>query len=99
MTFRSIVALAAALMVPSLHAASFDCAKASTRVEKAICADPALGRLADDVAAAYAAARAGLDDTWRPRLLRSQREWLSTRSACSDLRTGLRQRLGILRGV
>jgi len=99
MTFRSIVALAAALMVPSLHAASFDCAKASTRVEKAICADPALGRLDDDVAAAYAAARSSLDDRWRPRLLRSQREWLATRTASADLRAGLRQRLEILRGL
>ena len=96
---KRLVAIAAALLVPSVHAASFDCAKAASRVERAVCANPALGKLDEDVAAAYAAARAGLDETWRPRLLRSQREWLATRSASADLPAVLRERLAILRGV
>lgn len=96
---KLLVALAAALLVPSLHAASFNCAKAASKVEKAICASPVLGKLDDDVAAAYADARAGLDDAWRPRLLRSQREWLATRASADDLPAALRERLAILRGV
>jgi uncharacterized protein len=96
---KLLVAIAAALLVPAAHAASFNCAKAASQVEKAICASPALGKLDDDVAAAYAAARAGLDEPWRPRLLRSQREWLATRSASAGLAAGLRQRLAILRGI
>lgn len=96
---KALLAIAAALLAPSLHAASFDCAKASSRVEKAICANPALGKLDDDIAAAYAAARAGLDEAWRPKLLRSQREWLAARASSDDLAAELRQRLAILRGL
>lgn len=96
---KLLVAIAAALLLPSAHAASFNCAKADSRVEKAICANAALGKLDDDVATAYAAARAGLDEPWRPRLLRSQSEWLATRAASADLAADLRRRLAILRGV
>ena len=95
---KALLAIAAALLAPALHAASFDCAKASTRVEKAICASPALGKLDEDVAAAYAAARAGLDDTWRARLLRSQREWLASRVPSAQLADDLDRRLRILQG-
>jgi uncharacterized protein YecT (DUF1311 family) len=96
---KVFIAIAAALLVPSVHAASFNCAKAASKVETAICANATLGKLDDDVAKAYAAARTGLDEPWRPRLLRSQREWLATRSASADLAAGLRQRLAILRGM
>ena len=41
----ALFALAAALSVRSASAASFDCAKASTPTEKAICADPILSSL------------------------------------------------------
>jgi uncharacterized protein YecT (DUF1311 family) len=96
---KLLVALATALLAPTLHAASFNCAKASSKVEKAICASPAMGRLDDDIAAAYTAARADLDDKWRPRLLRSQREWLAQRTASAELPADLRGRLAILRGL
>jgi uncharacterized protein len=69
--------LAAGLVVMSAapaSAASFDCARAATPVENAICADPVRSRLDVDIAAAYAAAGEGLDDAMRARLQRSQRE-------------------------
>jgi uncharacterized protein len=46
------------LVVPSASlAASFDCAKAGTPTEKAICKDPAVSKLDDQVAAAFKTAQ------------------------------------------
>ena len=59
------------------RAASFDCAKASTRQEKLICADPSLSEKDEALANAYAAARAPLSDQGRKQLLDSQRSWLA----------------------
>ncbi len=87
-----------ALACASAHAASFDCAKAATRVEKAICADPKLGKLDEDVAAAYKALADGLDEPMRQRLLRSQREWLKARTP-KPLAADLGARLALLRGA
>jgi uncharacterized protein len=48
---RYVIALLAFLtLLPATQAASFDCNKAATPIEKAICADPALSH-ADDVMA------------------------------------------------
>lgn len=47
---------AAALLIllpPAAHAAGFDCAKAASPTEKAICADAALSKLDGDLAAAW----------------------------------------------
>lgn len=58
-------------------AASFDCGKAATPVEKKICADPALSKADEELAAAY---RAALAVTLDPASLRrEQREWLQSR--------------------
>ncbi len=48
------------LMAPQQHAwaASFDCAKARSKTEKAICGDPELSKLDEQLAAAYKAALA-----------------------------------------
>ncbi len=91
-----LFAVLAAVVLPA-GAASFDCGKAATRVEKAICADPKLGQLDADIAAAYAAAGAGLDDAMRQRLKRSQREWLAHRHAGEHLADNLTARLAVLR--
>lgn len=58
-------------------AASFDCGKAATPAEKAICADPALSKADDDLAAAYKAALAATLDP--ASLRRAQRQWLQDR--------------------
>lgn len=74
--------LASALNISA--AASFDCTKASTRVEKMICADISLSRLDDKMAMAYrTTALPPIGDpsaaAW---LKKTQREWLKQRNAC-----------------
>ena len=66
----------AALLFPLLGvAASFDCAKARKPVEKTICADPALSRLDEELAAAY---RLALDKSAsRGAVKEWQRYWLA----------------------
>jgi uncharacterized protein len=59
-------------------AAGFDCAKASTPMEKRICADPGLSKADDRLAAAYSATGAA---TMQPRALRlDQYRWLQERN-------------------
>jgi uncharacterized protein len=83
-------------------AASFDCAKAGTPTEKAVCADPALSKLDEQVAAGF---RAGLSKwpagNWATYLRNEQRDWLKDRdSICKADRACLRRdyelRLGFL---
>ncbi len=67
------------------HAASFDCAKAGTTVEKAICADKRLGRLDEVLAQNYRAMSAANIGAGALNNLRSsQRSWLATRNQCAD---------------
>jgi len=66
--------------VVTSSAAGFDCAKAASPVEHAICASPELSLLDGDLAAAYAAALGVVDD---PSQLRTeQRAWLAKRDGC-----------------
>ncbi len=69
--------------------ASFDCSRAGTMVEHAICSDPALAALDRDVAEAYGAARAGQPSTVRDQLLAEQRARLAARDGCGSDRTCL----------
>lgn len=72
------VAIALAMWggVQSAMSASFDCAKAQSSLEKAICVDPELSVADEKLAAAYAAAREGLGEGGRQALLWGQRDWL-----------------------
>ena len=78
-------ALLVALFAPLVaHAASFDCAKAGTKTEKAICADAELSRLAELLGRFYFAARERLAEN-RSCLEADQRLWLrEKRNACAD---------------
>jgi uncharacterized protein len=59
----------------ALLAASFDCAKARSRVEKAICGDPELSKMDEQLAAAY---KAALVAHPLPSYVRArQRDWLT----------------------
>jgi uncharacterized protein YecT (DUF1311 family) len=62
-------------------AASFDCAKAATSTEKAICKDAAVSRLDDQVAVAFKTAQ-GLwpAGNWSTFIRNEQREWLKERN-------------------
>ena len=71
-----------ALVAGQAGAASFDCAKAGTQVERLICAQPALSSLDDQLDKVYAAARRA---DHRPALLAQQRDWLvNVRDRCTD---------------
>lgn len=61
------------------HAASFDCKKAGTKVEKMICADKQLSRLDEELADYYSADDAGVTDATR----QAQRAWAAKRNACT----------------
>lgn len=81
---RIDLALPALLALASCHsqAASFDCARASTAVQRTICANPGLSRLDEELAAAFATL---LGNVANPAALRErQREWLKERDACPD---------------
>lgn len=61
--------------------ASFDCAKATTRVEKLICEDPVLADADRDMGRAYNERLAGLAGAARESLIADQRRWLRDRDA------------------
>lgn len=71
------------LLIPALaQAASFDCGKASTKVEKLVCEDAVLSRLDEEMNAAY---KAALKDSKHAGAIRQlQKEWAKKRDACSD---------------
>lgn len=79
MIFRGALLVAALAVAPAVaSAASFDCAKAGTPVERMICADPGVSALDQRLAEAYRSASAR-----DPRVKESQREWLAgTRDKC-----------------
>ncbi|MDR8729698.1 lysozyme inhibitor LprI family protein [Burkholderia pseudomultivorans] len=96
------VAAAALLGLPiAALAAGFDCAKAASPTEKAICADAALSRLDGELATAWKAALAKGGDTGA--LKASQLKWLKQRDRCGADRDCLgdryRERLASLNGA
>ena len=84
--FGLIVALsmAASLLVVPAHAASFDCAKAQTRVEKFVCNDPFISKLDSQLGKVYDEDIAKANPEQKARLVAEQRHWMSfTRAACT----------------
>lgn len=77
----------------SAQAASFDCSRASSDVEKRICADVELGRLDDDIAQAYTRQLASLDARYQSKFREVQRSWLATRSPRDELALQMQDRL------
>lgn len=64
------------------YAASFDCAKAATKIEKLICADTELSKLDEELNAAY---KTALQDVNQASSIRQvQKEWMRGRNSCSD---------------
>jgi len=68
------------------HAQSFDCAKASTAVEKQICADPNLSLMDAELGRVYRNLMQSIDKDTRRTLHKGERAWLHQRNAC-DTRT------------
>ena len=70
--------------LPAVHAASFDCAKAATSVEKTICGDDKLSQLDSDLSVAY---KHVLETAPNKQLLiHEQRQWIhDVRDACANV--------------
>lgn len=84
----------------SAQAASFDCAKASTSVEKTICADSQLSELDSQLMQAY---KNSLSSTADANLLKSQQiNWLlNTRNKCTEptcIQQVYKERIAVLNG-
>jgi uncharacterized protein len=76
----SVLALSIALTAaPQVSQPSFNCARASTPSEHAICADPRLGRLDRRLADRYVAVRQAMTPALREALTRDQRWFLGAR--------------------
>ena len=89
LTLRHALALTALVFASSVHAASFDCASAASKVEKAICADADLSRLDEQLAERWRTTLANVPD---PKALKTdQRQWLKNRNGCGDLTACLRR--------
>jgi uncharacterized protein len=69
-------------LMPSAWAATFDCNKASTFVEKAICSDSRLTRMDDQLGRLYKDALAASSNS--AALKTEQKAWLSSRDQCKD---------------
>lgn len=61
----------------TVHAASFDCKKAKTPIEKAICADKDISALDEQLASKYKALLGTLDEAGKGVVKREQKYWLS----------------------
>lgn len=86
------IALGFLMLLPALpvaNAASFDCAKASTAFERAICEFPELSKRDEILAKAYATALGGLSEAAEATVQKGQREWLAfAERACASEITG-----------
>jgi len=69
-------------IVINVQAASFDCDKATTKVEKMICADAELSKLDEELAAVYKTALQNAQQT--SSIQQVQKQWLKGRNGCAD---------------
>lgn len=71
------------VLLASSNAASFDCTKATSKIEKMICNDSDLSQLDEDLSAAY---RSALQEGKQSEELKQdQRRWIKERNSCSDI--------------
>lgn len=79
----TLLAILAAATVAGAPALAFECGKAKSKVERAICADPATKASDDALNDAFATLRGRIDAPQRTALLANQRRWLKKRDgAC-----------------
>lgn len=74
-----LVTLYSLLFTTVTMAASFDCAKASTNVEKIICSNPVIGQLDVDLSIVYKEARLNNES-----IVQEQRDWMRKRNNCKE---------------
>ena len=69
----------------TVNAASFDCGKAGTNIEKLICASEQLNELDEDLARKYKVLMArAVDDGLKKIIKNDQKTWLAKRNTCSN---------------
>ena len=73
---------------PVVPALALDCKIATTKAEKAICADPAALAADADLGGAYTALRSSVSAGQRSELAKAQSRWLSARDASCDDKSG-----------
>ncbi|EIF29511.1 hypothetical protein BCh11DRAFT_04956 [Burkholderia sp. Ch1-1] len=82
---RHAYIMAALALATTAHAASFDCARAGSRVEATVCADGRLSRLDEVLAQDYQYTMASdIGDGARKDLKATQRAWVLSRNSCTD---------------
>ena len=80
-TAASLAILGLAALALANPALAFDCAKAATKVEKAICADPAVKAKDDAMTALYNDIKSLSSDAEKKMLARSQKNWIDGRES------------------
>ena len=79
--------ICASLLPLPAQTASYDCTQASTSAEIAVCANPGLNRLDEDMAVLYRSLLEELPQRQASRLREDQRSWLTARNSCgADVR-------------
>jgi uncharacterized protein len=82
---RWIVAAALTALIWHASAASFDCAKASTQIERQVCANPQLSDLDGKLADAYKGALSAAEGPSKSDLQLEQRHWIAyVRNVCDS---------------
>lgn len=76
------IALASLALQVAAQAASFDCMKAATNIEKLICSDSTLSKLDEDLSSAYKAAFK--NHLQSESIKQKQKQWIRDRNACLD---------------
>ncbi|MBO9689154.1 MAG: DUF1311 domain-containing protein [Mitsuaria chitosanitabida] len=99
----SVVLLTMSAWTHHALAASFDCARAGSSVERMICTDPTLSDLDDLLSAVYRSHERDSDEDGSPvverAILEAQKRWLAARNACGDsdcLEKRYEERIGAL---
>lgn len=80
---RLLIMFAGLVLATTAQAASFDCAKAGTKVEKLICGDAELSKLDEELNTAY---KTALQDKQQADTVRqAQKQWMKERNGCADV--------------
>ncbi len=83
-----VISAAAFSLISPTDTEAFDCAKATTKIEKAICASPAAKAADDKMGQAYTRLRDTISGPQRTALLNNQRAWLKLRNTTCGWREG-----------
>ncbi len=86
----SIAIIICGLISTQATAASFDCKKASTWLEKTVCANPELSKLDEQMAKAYQDALKSLSPEGQKETKQYQKQWLKMISSSSNSEDGLK---------